>query len=77
VKISKWLIYTNIAALSINGIIVWMIITKTFPAIVGILLVIGFFAGAIWLSCLVNGVLPHQLQSTNFYSAPTEKVEAL
>lgn len=75
-KISKWLIYTNITALSINGIIVWMVITKTFPAIIGILLVIGFFTGTVWLSCYMNGMLPHQCRNT-FYSAPTEKVEIL
>ena len=75
-RVSKPLVYANIGALGINGIIVWMTIVKTFPAVVGILLVAGFFAGAIWFSCYVNGVLPDQRRSA-FYASPTEKVETL
>lgn len=73
-RVSTRLIYANVAALSINGIIVWMTITKTFPVVVGVLLVAAFLAGAVWFSCLVNGVLPRQRKIT-FYLAKTQKVE--
>ncbi|HEU5383643.1 MAG TPA: hypothetical protein VFV38_50225 [Ktedonobacteraceae bacterium] len=75
-KISKPLIYANITALSINGIIVWLVITKTFPTLLGILLVVGFLAGATWFSCFMNGALPKQRRQA-FHSALTEKVEAV
>lgn len=73
-KVSKSLIYTNITALTINGIIVWLTIMKAFPAVLGFLLVVGFIAGATWLSCYMNEVLPYQRRRA-FHSALTEKVE--
>ena len=75
-KINKWLVYANITALSINGVIVWLVITKTFPILIGVLLVAGFLAGATWFSCYMNGALPHQRRQA-FHAAPTEKVEAV
>ncbi len=75
-RVRKPLICANIGALGINGVIIWMTIVKTFPVVVGILLVAGFFAGAVWFSCYVNGVLPDQRRIA-FYAAETENVETL
>lgn len=76
-KTVKFMLAINGVTLAINGIIVWLTVAKEFPALLGILLVFGFIAGAVWLSCYVNGVLPSQRQRASFYSAPTEKVETV
>lgn len=75
-KISKPLIYANLTALSVNGILVWMTITRTFPMLLGVFLIIVFLGGATWFSCYANGVLPKQRRQ-GFHTAPTEKVEVL
>lgn len=75
-KISKKLIYANLFALVVNGSIVCLVLAKTFPVLLGILLVIGFFAGATWFSCYMNGALPKQRRQA-YHSAPTEKAEAM
>jgi hypothetical protein len=75
--IRKPLIYCNVAALIVNGIIVWLMAVKMFPPILGISLLLGCLAGAVWLSCKVNGKLPKRGRPAAFYSAPTEPIESL
>lgn len=72
----KYLLIVNAVTLGMNGVVVWLVIAKTFPALLGVLLVLGFIAGAVWLSCLVNEMLPYQRYHA-FHSAPTEKREDL
>ena len=73
-KVVKYLLIVNAVTLAINGIIVWLTVIKAFPPILGILIVLAFIAGAVWLSCYLNGALPHQRRHA-FYSTLTEKIE--
>ena len=57
-KLIKRLAYINVAALTINGIIVWLMIVRSFPPILGILIFLACMAGAVWFSCYINGALP-------------------
>jgi hypothetical protein len=50
-------------------------LARDFPPFLGICLLIGFFMGAVWCSCYVNGKLPKKIRPPTFYAAPTEKVE--
>lgn len=54
-KLLKCMLAINGVTLVINGIIVWLTVVKTFPPALGVLLFLGAIAGAIWLSCYVNG----------------------
>lgn len=54
-KISKPLVYCNVIALLVNGMLVWLTVVRLFPAMLGVLLVLAGFAGAIWLSAKANG----------------------
>lgn len=74
-KIIKIVLAVNGVTLALNGVIVWLTVVKTFPAILGIFLVLVFLAGAVWLSCYVNGKLPRRTPKRTLYSAPTQKVE--
>lgn len=76
-RISKPLIYCNILALVVNGIIIWLMAVRFFPPMLGILLFIGFLLGAVWFSCKVNDKLPKKAPQHTFYAAPTEEVERL
>jgi hypothetical protein len=77
IYINKTVVYCNIGALAINGVIVWLMAVKYFPPTLGVTLFIGFFAGAVWFSCKVNGKPPKSGREETFYSARTEKVERL
>ena len=57
-RLLKLLLGINGVTLAINGVIVWLTVVKTFPPALGVLLFLGLLAGAIWLSCYANGVLP-------------------
>lgn len=75
-KVVKYMLIVNAVTLGINGIIVWLTIIKAFPPILGVVIVLVFIAGAVWLSCYLNGALPHQRRNS-FYIAQTEKAERL
>jgi FtsH-binding integral membrane protein len=75
-RVSKKLIYANAAALLINAIILWLMAVKMFPPILGIILVVAFLLGSVWLSCKANNMLPPKKQKTTFHSAPTEQVRS-
>lgn len=75
-KIPKYVLTINAGALAMNGIIVWLMVAQTFPALLGILLFFGCIAGAVWFSCYLNGALPGQ-RRRRFYSAETERIESL
>jgi len=74
-RISKPLIYCNILALVVNGIIVWLMAVKFFPPMLGICIFLGCVGAAIRFSCKVNNKLPKRARSREFYSAPTQEVE--
>lgn len=76
-KLIKPLAYINVAALTINGIMLWLMLVRNFPPILGMALFVTCLAGAVWFSCYVNGALPKRGQPTSFYSAPTEKIETI
>lgn len=76
-KVVKSMLIVNAATLVINGVIVWLTIVKSCPAVLGIALVIGFLSGSVWVSCAVNGKLPRKAAKYHFYSAPTQKVERI
>ncbi|HEU5376154.1 MAG TPA: hypothetical protein VFV38_11985 [Ktedonobacteraceae bacterium] len=73
-KVVKYLLIVNAVTLLINGIIVWLTIVRAFPPILGILIFLACMAGAVWLSCYLNGALPYQHRNA-FYSIPAEKIE--
>lgn len=76
-RVSKPLLYCNIVALMVNGIIVWLMVAKVFAPMLGISIFLGCLAGAVWLSCLANGKVSKKRRNRTFYSAPTEEVERL
>ncbi len=76
-RVSKPLLYCNIVALLVNGIIVWLMAVRMFPLMLGLTLVVAFLLGSVWLSCKVNKVPLKQGQPGGFYSAPTERMESL
>ena len=55
--IDKRLIYVNLCALAINGIVVLTVTIRVFPLVAGVLAMLCCFGGAIWLSCRINGKL--------------------
>jgi hypothetical protein len=61
----------------INMIIIGLVVVKVCAPIIGILLVISFMVGAVWLSCYANGKLPKKVKTYAFYTAPTEGRKAL
>jgi hypothetical protein len=76
-RISKPLLYCNVTALLVNGVIVWLMAVRVFPLMLGITIFFGCMAGAVWFSCKVNGKLPNQGRPATFYSGPTEEMEGL
>lgn len=76
-KFLKPLAYVNIGALVVNGILVWLMVVRLFPPILGIFIFLGLLASLVWFSCYVNGKLPKRAPKYTFYSAPTERMERL
>lgn len=74
-RVSKIVIYCNILSLTVNGILVWLMLVKLFPPMLGILIFLGCLAGAVWLSCYTNGRLPKKARQGTLYAAPTENIE--
>lgn len=74
-KVSKVVIYCNMLSLMVNGILVWLMIVKMFPPMLGILIFCGCLAGAVLFSCYANGRLPKKVSQHMFYVAPIEKIE--
>lgn len=74
-KTVKLLMYCNIIALIINGLIVWLTIIKAFPAALAFIIIFAFIGAATWLSCYAQGVLPHQRRKHDLHSSPTEQME--
>ena len=54
-KVNKGVICANIAALAVNGVIVWLLALRTFPPLLGIAIFVALLAGAVWLSCRSTG----------------------
>lgn len=52
--IDKRLVYANISALAVNGVIVTLVIAKTFPPVLGVLLFLGCLVAAVWCSCRIQ-----------------------
>lgn len=73
-RLMKIMLAVNAVTLVMNGVIVWLVLTRTFPFLLGVVVVGGCLAGAVWGSCYVNGALPKQRRHA-FYSAQTERVE--
>lgn len=73
-RISKPLIYANISALTLNGVMLCLMAVKAFPPLLGIALVILFLFGSVGLSCYLNGQLPKRKHRIPFHTAPTRKV---
>lgn len=76
-RISKPLIYANVTALSLNGIILLLMAMKKFPPLLGIVAMLLFLAASVWLSCKANGVPPKRAPKYPFHSAPTEQMERI
>lgn len=53
-SVDKRLLYVNLFALVINGIIVLAVTVTVFPLIGGILAIAGCLIGAVWLSCRIQ-----------------------
>lgn len=73
-KVSKPLIYANLTALSLNGVLLCLMATKAFPPLLGIALIMVFLCGSVGLSCYLNGRLPRRRHGVPFHAAPTRKV---
>lgn len=73
-KVSKPLIYANLSALTLNGVMLCLMAAKAFPPLLGIALLIVFLFGSVSLSCYLNGQLPKRKHRVPFHAAPTEKV---
>ncbi|MDQ2906876.1 MAG: hypothetical protein M3Y81_25485 [Chloroflexota bacterium] len=76
-KLRKSVIYFNLAALTIDGLVLWLGAVKVWPPMVGATVIAVFLAGAIWLSCYLNGQLPKKARRVTFHAAPTERVERI
>jgi hypothetical protein len=75
-RVSKPLIYCNIAALAVNGCIVWLMAARVFPLVLGVSIFLGCLDSAVWVSCKVNNKLPKNPARHTFYSAPAENRRA-
>ncbi|HEU5226688.1 MAG TPA: hypothetical protein VFU49_02670 [Ktedonobacteraceae bacterium] len=73
-RISKPLIYANLTALSLNGVMLCLMAVKAFPPLLGIALVMVFLFGSVGLSCYLNGQLPKRKHRVPFHTALTKKV---
>jgi hypothetical protein len=71
------MLVVNGVTLLINGVVVWLTIIKSFPAMLGIGIFLGCLATAIWFSCLINGKLPRKTRPSGFYTPSTEEVERI
>ncbi|HLG64284.1 MAG TPA: hypothetical protein VKY19_20235 [Ktedonosporobacter sp.] len=76
-KVSKPLVYANLAALSLYGVLLCLMAAKAFPLLLGMALLIVFLACSVYLSCYLNGQLPKRKYRVPFHTAPTKKSEAL
>ncbi len=74
-RVNKPLVYANITALTLNGILLCLMAMKLFPPLLGIVLLLAFLLGSVWLSCYANGRLPKRVRKVGFYSAVTEYME--
>lgn len=74
-RVSKPLICANIGALALNGIIIGLMAVKMFPPMLGIILIVAFLLGSVWLSCYANGRLLKKTPKYFFYAATTQEVE--
>ncbi|HLG63978.1 MAG TPA: hypothetical protein VKY19_18695 [Ktedonosporobacter sp.] len=73
-KVSKPLVYANLTALSLNGVLLCLMAAKAFPPLLGMALLLVFLAGAVALSCYLNGQWPRRKHRIPFHTAPTRKV---
>lgn len=74
-RVSKPLIYANLTALSLNGVMLYLMAVKAFPPLLGIALLIVFLCGSVGLSCYLNGQWPKRKHGVPFHAALTRKVE--
>ncbi len=72
--VSKPLIYANITALSLNGIVLCLMAVKAFPPLLGIALLLAFLACSVYLSCYLAGQLPIRKRVVPFHATPGKKV---
>ena len=73
-KVSKPLVYANLTALSLNGVLLCLMAAKAFPPLLGMALLLVFLAGAVALSCYLNGQWPRHKRVVPFHTAPTRKM---
>ncbi len=73
-RVSKPLVYANLTALSLNGVMLCLMAVKAFPPLLGIVLLIVFLACSVCLSCYLNGQWPIHRRPVLFHAAATEKV---
>ena len=73
-KASKPLVCANLTALSLNGMLLCLMAVKAFPPLLGIALLIVFLAGAVALSCYLNGQVPRRKRVVPFHAAPTRNM---
>jgi hypothetical protein len=73
-KVSKPLVYANLAALSLNGVLLCLMAIKAFPPLLGMALIMVFLCGSVYLSCYLNGRWPKRKRVVPFHAAPTRKV---
>ncbi len=73
-EVSKSLIYANLTALSLNGVMLCLMAAKAFPPLLGIVLLIVFLCGSVGLSCYLNGRWPKRTHRVPFHAAPTRKM---
>lgn len=72
-RVSKPLIYANLTTLTLNGVMLCLMAIKAFPPLLGIVLIIVFLAGSVYLSCYLNGQMPKRRYHVPFHAAPTRK----
>ncbi len=73
-KVSKPLVYANLAALSLNGVLLCLMAIKAFPLLLGMALILVFLAGSVALSCYLNGQWPRRTHRIPFHTAPTRNM---
>ena len=73
-KVNKPLVYANLTALSLNGVLLCLMTVKAFPPLLGVVLLIVFLACSVALSCYLNGQMPQRKRVVPFHTAPTRKM---
>jgi len=76
-RVSKKLIWANIAALSLNAIMLVLMTIEKFPPVLGLILLVVFLGASVLLSCWAQGKLPKKKRPLGFHLAPTERMETL